>query len=172
MSFAAARTALRFAARPAVRPFVTAPRFEGQSCRYYSSSNHNNDPEILEREKRRSLSGHPYQQSAPNDDAPGWNESLATDAEADVKADRSSASLHDLVDRTVTHVKAKHSPEERLEASEALSDRDEISGPLRGASSGPGTITLEMDAYEEEVDKVDGEWHRVTRETRGVAKDV
>ncbi|TFY66803.1 hypothetical protein EVG20_g4280 [Dentipellis fragilis] len=171
MSFATARTALRFAARPAVRPFVSAPRFEGQSSRCYSS-NHNNDPEILEREKRRSLSGHPYQQSAPNEDAPGWNESLATDAEADVKADRSSASMDDLVDRTVSHLKAKHSSEERLEASEALSDRDEINGPLRGASSGPGSMSLEVDTYEEEVDKVDGEWHRVTRETRGVVKDV
>lgn len=123
---------------------------------------HENDPEVLEREKRRNLSRVGYQTSAPVDDAPGWNELLATNAEASVKADRTpnDASVADLVRRTVAHMKAKDSPEERFEGSEASYDRDEISGPLRGA--GRGVSSIETDGYEEEMEKVDGEWHRST----------
>ena len=57
-------------------------------------------------------------------------------------------------------MKAKNSPEERFEGSEATYDRDEISGPLRGA--GRGVSSIETDGYEEEMEKVDGEWHRST----------
>ena len=52
---------------------------------HYSSSGHGNDPEVLEREKQRNLAKHHYQTTAPVDDAPGWNEYLASDSEAFVK---------------------------------------------------------------------------------------
>lgn len=79
-----------------------------------------------------------------------------------LQADRTTndASVADLVRRTVAHMKAKNSPEERFEGSEATYDRDEISGPLRGA--GRGVSSIETDGYEEEMEKVDGEWHRST----------
>lgn len=46
---------------------------------------HDNDPSILEREKKRTLSG---EQVEHIDSAPGWNQHLATTSEAGVKADR------------------------------------------------------------------------------------
>ena len=64
---------------------------------------HDNDPEVrllatthpdllqnlllqtLEREKRRNLNGNQHKTSTPIDDAPGWNEDLATASEAHVK---------------------------------------------------------------------------------------
>ncbi|KAI0001450.1 hypothetical protein BJV74DRAFT_69250 [Russula compacta] len=94
---------------------------------------HDNDPEVLEREKRRNLSRQPYQTSSPLDHSPGWNEHLASASEAHVKADQDVSSLHDLASRTVAHLKAKGAPEE---SATARSDRDEVSGPLKSA---PGT---------------------------------
>jgi hypothetical protein len=41
--------------------------------------------QVLEREKRRNLARHPYQTSSPLDHSPGWNETLATASEANVK---------------------------------------------------------------------------------------
>jgi hypothetical protein len=41
--------------------------------------------QVLEREKRRNLARHPYQTSSPHVHSPGWNETLATASEANVK---------------------------------------------------------------------------------------
>ncbi|TPX46536.1 hypothetical protein SeMB42_g03660 [Synchytrium endobioticum] len=46
-----------------------------------------NDPGLLEREKRRTLKG---DVKTVINNAPGWNEALASESEANVKADRSS----------------------------------------------------------------------------------
>lgn len=48
------------------------------------STMHDNDPEVLEREKRRNLSGE--QLKTPHiKNAPGWNQHLATSSEVHVK---------------------------------------------------------------------------------------
>ncbi|KZV72998.1 hypothetical protein PENSPDRAFT_323713 [Peniophora sp. CONT] len=102
-----------------------------------TSSNHNNDPEVLEREKHRNLSKAQYQTSAPMDkSAPGWNEHLSSDAEANVKADRHEhTSPQDLVNETVKHLNEKHSSEERWGATESSTyEREEVSGPLGDAA--------------------------------------
>jgi len=41
--------------------------------------------QVLEREKRRNLNGSQHKTSTPIDDAPGWNEGLASASEAHVK---------------------------------------------------------------------------------------
>ncbi|KAK0495474.1 hypothetical protein EDD18DRAFT_242612 [Armillaria luteobubalina] len=70
-----------------------------------SSSVHGNDPVVIEREKRKSLSKSRYQTSAPINGAEGWNEFLATDSEVSVKADRDTGvSMTDLQEKTVTHI--------------------------------------------------------------------
>ncbi|KAK0217110.1 hypothetical protein IW262DRAFT_171272 [Armillaria fumosa] len=70
-----------------------------------SSSVHGNDPAVIEREKRKSLSKGRYQTSAPINGAEGWNEFLATDSEVSVKADRDTGvSMTDLQEKTVSHI--------------------------------------------------------------------
>ncbi|KAI9440002.1 hypothetical protein H4582DRAFT_1567145 [Lactarius indigo] len=122
---------------------------------------HDNDPEVLEREKRRNLARHPYQTSSPLDHSPGWNENLATASEANVKADQDASSVNDLASRTVSHLKAKDYPEETVAATD---DRDEVSGPLRSAPGTTGVVDID-DAYEEEIKEQEGAWtHKVRRE--------
>ncbi|KAI9461652.1 hypothetical protein BJY52DRAFT_190895 [Lactarius psammicola] len=123
---------------------------------------HDNDPEVLEREKRRNLARHSYQTSSPIDHSPGWNENLATASEANVKADQENASSpQDLASRTVAHLKAKDVPEETVLATE---DLDEVSGPLRSAPGTTGVVDID-DAYEEEIKEQEGAWtHKVRRE--------
>lgn len=146
--------------------------------------------QVLDREKRRSLSREKYQTTAPMDHAPGWNEHLATTSEHAVKVRHSitfinrsgdiltSSSSHaallskllpqadatpggppseDLAAQTVQHLQKKHSPEERF-TSEAVYERDEISGPL-------GTAKIQADASEE-VGRVDGEWRKTVVQER------
>ncbi|OJA17105.1 hypothetical protein AZE42_02610 [Rhizopogon vesiculosus] len=101
-----------------------------------TSTMHDNDPEILEREKRRNLAGNQHKTSTPHDDAPGWNEDLASTSEAHVKADRSSASINDLQRKTINYINARHQPEEVMDHREAAYLRDEVSGPLGTARVG------------------------------------
>ncbi|KAF9243492.1 hypothetical protein BU15DRAFT_42867, partial [Melanogaster broomeanus] len=101
-----------------------------------NSTMHDNDPELLEREKRRNLSGDQYGASTPIDNAPGWNESLATASEAFVKADRTTVTIRDLEKKTINYVQSRNDPDERLETREASYAREEIDGPLRSARVG------------------------------------
>ncbi|KAG1796284.1 uncharacterized protein HD556DRAFT_292300 [Suillus plorans] len=103
--------------------------------RRYTSTMHDNDPETLEREKRRNLSGTQLETSA-NDDAPGWNENLASESEAHVKADRSSVTFNDLQRKTIDFVNAKHQADERMDHREASYLKDEVTGPLGTARVG------------------------------------
>lgn len=72
----AARTTLR-AARPCAAP--AAVRFVGG----HGSTMHDNDPELLEREKAKNLAGHEHETGIHN--APGWNDRLASSSEAAIK---------------------------------------------------------------------------------------
>ncbi|KAJ3090165.1 hypothetical protein HK102_004509 [Quaeritorhiza haematococci] len=72
--------------------------------RMYGVGSHvsNNDPEVLEREKERVLKG---QVTSVIPEATGWNEKLASDSEAIVKADRSKKdSIPDLVEETFEYM--------------------------------------------------------------------
>ncbi|KAG1753361.1 hypothetical protein EDB19DRAFT_1668878 [Suillus lakei] len=106
------------------------------NARRYTSTMHDNDAETLEREKRRNLSGTQHKTSTPIDDAPGWNEDLATASEAHVKADRSSTTINDLQRKTVDYVNARHQPDEQMDHREASYLKDEVTGPLGTARVG------------------------------------
>jgi len=118
---------------------------------------HENDPDTLEKEKRRNLEGkHHHSSSMHAEHAPGWNEYLASESEAVVKAQRSSDAGHSdpnkLVEDTISHVKKRHHGEETPivqikseteqlltrdngETAEATYEKDEVTGPLKEAVS-------------------------------------
>lgn len=60
------------------------------TCFGFGSHVSDNDPDVLERQKQRNLQGK-APTTVPN--APGWNEELASDSEAIVKAEQSTVEL-------------------------------------------------------------------------------
>ncbi|OSC97736.1 hypothetical protein PYCCODRAFT_1439975 [Trametes coccinea BRFM310] len=148
--YTASRNAFKRAvARPSTSALSATPRF-------YSSTMHDNDPEVLEQEKMRNLSKQQHKTSTPLEDAPGWNEHLASASEAAVKADQFAGSPKDLQDKTIKYVKDRHHSNESAttkeapphepgistshmrhngtsNAEEAPYQRDEIDGPLKNA---------------------------------------
>ena len=94
---------------------------------------HGNDPEVLEREKHRNLSGttkHRYE------NAPGWNENLASESEATVKSlrsDTNTTSAADLQKQTVEHLKASDLQNSEDSSITAKDVKDEVTGPLQSA---------------------------------------
>jgi len=81
----------------------------------FGSHGSDNDPDVLHKEKERNLSGetkhiHPGLEE-------GWNEKLASDSEAAVKAERhvdGEATIEDLQHRTVKHIREEHHSEEEV----------------------------------------------------------
>jgi len=125
------------ASRSALRNAAGAARALAPSTSRYtrfSSTMHDNDPETLETEKGRNLSGTQHKTSTPHKHAPGWNEHLASASEASVKADKDtgSESPSDMQKTTIDYIQSRHSPDE------AHYLRDEVNGPLSGAK-GDGT---------------------------------
>ena len=121
-------------------------------------TDHENTLQVLEREKHRNLNKKQHKTSTPHEGFPGWNEYLASDSEAFVKAQRSADAGHTdpktLVEDTIQRVKKKHhggaegeptvtikaETEQFLtsdngEVSEAKYERDEVTGPLKEAVS-------------------------------------
>ncbi|CCL98781.1 uncharacterized protein FIBRA_00786 [Fibroporia radiculosa] len=153
-------------ARTAFKRVVAVPGASvAPSFRFYSSATHANDPLVLETEKHRNLSKNQHKTSTTIDNAPGWNEYLASDSEANVKADRSTHDFDGLQQSTVKHIRNRHhtndsplsDPREQAtntnrmddsEVVEAVYERDEVSGPLSGAASGSEFVE------EEEVERV------------------
>ncbi|KAL5531115.1 hypothetical protein ACEPAG_3991 [Sanghuangporus baumii] len=78
------------------------------------STVHDNDPDTLEREKRKNLSGKQHKTSSPHEHAPGWNEYLASASEAAVKADgdRSDGGPEGLQKKTTEHIRARYEADE------------------------------------------------------------
>ncbi|KAF9223680.1 hypothetical protein BS17DRAFT_817325 [Gyrodon lividus] len=145
-----------------------------------NSTIHDNGPELLEREKRRNLSGG---KPEPIENAPGWNEDLATASEAFVKADRTNASIHDLQEKTINHVQSRNDPDERLETREAPYVRDQVDGPLGSARVGEfegvvGNGDLGLDDVDTESDgrtvtrRVLHEATTVTKERKPKASEI
>ncbi|KAI0715842.1 hypothetical protein C8T65DRAFT_643392 [Cerioporus squamosus] len=148
-----ARNAIKRASTRVAGPTVTA------APRYYSSTMHDNDPEVLEKEKHRNLTKQQHKTSTPiPDHAPGWNEHLASASEAAVKADQFKGSPKDLQSHTVKYVKDRHHSDhadtptfkeppphepgvstqkmknnDGPDVAEAPYTRDEIDGPLKSA---------------------------------------
>ncbi|KAG2752147.1 hypothetical protein P692DRAFT_20830369 [Suillus brevipes Sb2] len=157
----------------------------GVSSRYaiarrYTSTMHDNDPEMLERGKRRNLSGTQHETSTPIDDAPGWNEDLASASEAHVKADRSTVTINDLQRKTIDYIHARHQPDEPLNHREASYLRDEVTGPLGTATArvgefegvvGAGDLGTEQDSTDTEPEGRTIEQHVVYEEITEVVRE-
>ncbi|KAF5342408.1 hypothetical protein D9611_001808 [Ephemerocybe angulata] len=113
-----------------------------------SSTMHDNDPEILEREKQRNLSGQQFE-VCTEPIAPGWNEALASASEAFVKADRDNlTNTEELAKETINLVTRKYDPENRSGSTTAEYTKDEVSGPLRGALGAADATIESLDADE------------------------
>ncbi|PPQ69313.1 hypothetical protein CVT25_005914 [Psilocybe cyanescens] len=96
---------------------------------------HDNDPELLEKEKHRNLNRNLNDKtSTPHEHAPGWNELLASASEAAVKADRSDGGPQEMQTRTVEHLRARRSETDGESSTTAHYSRDTVSGPLSGAT--------------------------------------
>lgn len=94
----------------------------------FSSSMHDNDPDVLEKEKQRNLK---KEQGNVHDHAPGWNENLASASEAHVKADKNSASPKDMQSSTIDAIHKKHHSNDGGHGSSNA--KDEVGGPLGDA---------------------------------------
>ncbi|CAG8435162.1 981_t:CDS:2 [Scutellospora calospora] len=84
-----------------------------ESYRWYTPFGSNvsdNDPLVIEREKKRLLGG---KVKGPMKHAPGWNERLASDSEAMVKAEREPdhQSIAELQQETLSHLLNLHGDE-------------------------------------------------------------
>ncbi|KAJ6530373.1 hypothetical protein DFH09DRAFT_934329, partial [Mycena vulgaris] len=103
------------------------------------STRHDNDPEVLEREKQRNLSKTQHKTSTPHEHAPGWNEHLASDSEATVKADRSDhTSAEELQKDTVAYTHARHGEESSDDANYSGDSKERMDGPLSSAEPAEG----------------------------------
>ncbi|CAE7076466.1 unnamed protein product [Rhizoctonia solani] len=138
--------AIRPSVNAARRVVVPAPRYTSQQT---------NDPEALEREKHRNLRG---EQHSPHEHAPGWNELLATDSEAHIKADKDSGSPEQMAKSTLEYVRKQH-PDTWTETikdhTNAPYIKDAVGGPLgalaRGAKKAANAFTQAATADHEEL---------------------
>ncbi|QRW18266.1 hypothetical protein RhiXN_03190 [Rhizoctonia solani] len=88
----------------AIRPSVNAARRVAVPAPRYTSQR-TNDPEVLEREKHKNLRG---EQHSPHTHAPGWNEALASDSEAVIKADQATGTPQEMASSTLEYMKKQH----------------------------------------------------------------
>ncbi|KAJ3714164.1 hypothetical protein FB446DRAFT_784527 [Lentinula raphanica] len=132
---------------------VSKPAFTTTTMRY-SSTMHDNDPHVLDTEKKRNLSKTQHGTSTPHDHAPGWNEHLASASEAHVKADRSTASPSELADRTIKYIHDRHSPENAVQPTEASFSRDEVGGPLSQAQGKEQEVVEESTVEKKSTKKI------------------
>ncbi|KAK2460309.1 hypothetical protein APHAL10511_007698 [Amanita phalloides] len=116
-----------------------------------------NDPQILEVEKHRNLSKSQHHTSTPLSNAPGWNEALATESEAFVKADKSLEKNGDMQAKTIEYLRARHSSDDRVGSTVADYAREEVMGPLSGAQGREDTNT---DADDVDVDTIQSQRQR------------
>ena len=86
-SFVSQRAAARFYSRCA-HTHALIHEIGEEVITHKTSTVHDNDPDTLEREKQRNLAQKQHLTSTPVSEAPGWNESLATSSEANVKVGR------------------------------------------------------------------------------------
>ncbi|KAJ1307886.1 hypothetical protein OPQ81_001965 [Rhizoctonia solani] len=136
--------------RPSVnavrRVAVPAPRFTSQRT---------NDPDVLEREKHKNLRG---EQHSTHNHAPGWNELLASDSEAAIKADQATGSPEDMAKSTLEYVKKQHPDvwtDTIRDHTNAPYMKDAVEGPLgalaRGAKKAADTFAEAAATSHEDV---------------------
>ena len=130
------RNALASLSAPVSRSFAATVRpvaaTRSLNFKRFSSSMHDNDPEVLETEKQRNLK---KEQGNVHEHAPGWNEKLASESEAHVKADKNFSSPEELKSSTIDAIRKKHHSDDAAHGSSSA--KDEVGGPL-GDAKGEG----------------------------------
>jgi len=118
---------------------------------------HGNNSES-DREKRKSS---PH---APTliDNAPGWNEDLATASEAFIKADRETTTFDEMQQKTVDYVQSHHHDLD-VEQTHATYARDEVGGPLGNAGVGEFEGVVGKDDLGPDDAQVESDGRVVTR---------
>lgn len=89
-------------------------RNSGVVCMGHGSHASDNNPEIIQREKERNLTG---QTGEHVPGVPGWNEKLASDSEATVKAERTDMSVEEMVEHSTKVAKEINGEGEQTERS-------------------------------------------------------
>ncbi|KAK4687219.1 hypothetical protein P7C73_g2905, partial [Tremellales sp. Uapishka_1] len=93
-------------------PLSRSVRPIASSTRAMSSHVHGGDPDVIAHEKAKNLSGTQDSSAPHKDHAPGWNETLASDSEASIKADQAAPGTggptKEMQDSTVKHTHDKH----------------------------------------------------------------
>ncbi|KAG6908678.1 hypothetical protein DXG01_003692 [Tephrocybe rancida] len=112
----------------------------------------------LEVEKRRNLSNQQHKTSTPHANAPGWNESLASESEATIKADRADpASTTELQEQTIEYVTSRYTPDDSRGPTTAKYARDAVDGPLGhapGHEDGQGVYETVVKKIEKKTTQV------------------
>ncbi|KAF8606497.1 hypothetical protein BDV93DRAFT_604474 [Ceratobasidium sp. AG-I] len=116
--------------RPAFKASQRVAVARTSAMRHFNSAQVNTDADVIEREKQKNLQG---RQHSPHKHAPGWNEALATDAEATIKANQANVTPEEMTRGTVEHLRKQHP--------DSLADqvRDHINAPssLKDVVEGP-----------------------------------
>ena len=121
---------------------------------------HDNDPEVLELEKKRNLTKIQHRTSTPHEEAAtGWNEHIATTSEAFVKvrrpegkkknfdttyafrtqADRVTlSSTQEMQQKTIKYVHSRHSAVSEDESTVSGHEAEKVPGPLGSAPANEG----------------------------------
>ncbi|CDZ97634.1 hypothetical protein [Phaffia rhodozyma] len=105
---------------------------------------HGNDPDVLAKEKARNLKGQ-QSSSAPFDDshAPGWNENLASDGEANIMADKSKdISVEQLQKKTADQIERHHHSEEGALGNQAVPSSPNPTGSEAAVHADRGEHTV------------------------------
>ncbi|CAE6411102.1 unnamed protein product [Rhizoctonia solani] len=119
----------------AIRPSVNAARRVAVPAPRYTSQR-TNDPEVLEREKHKNLRG---EQHSPHTHAPGWNEALASDSEAVIKADQATGTPQEMASSTLEYMKKQHPDtwsDTIRDHTNAPYIKDSVQGPLGALARG------------------------------------
>ncbi|CEL55743.1 hypothetical protein RSOLAG1IB_01755 [Rhizoctonia solani AG-1 IB] len=120
----------------AIRPSVNAARRVAIPAPRYTSQR-TNDPDVLEKEKYKNLRG---EQHSPHSNAPGWNEALASDSEAHIKADKATGTTpQEMASSTLEYMKKQHPDswsDTIREHTNAPYIKDSVQGPLGALAQG------------------------------------
>jgi hypothetical protein len=101
--------------------------------------------QVLEEEKQKNLTGKQHKGSAPHNNAPGWNEYLASTSEAYTKADKSDGETTEaLTKKTIERIKHRHNPDDVMEGMESSDVKDEVEGPLKKFGKAAGEVVDKM----------------------------
>ncbi|KAG9104656.1 hypothetical protein FRC06_000420 [Ceratobasidium sp. 370] len=113
-----------------IRPAFAVQRTTAHTTAARYVSRMAEDPEIIEREKLKNLQG---KQESTQKHAPGWNEVLATHAEANIKADKATGTPEEMTSTTIQYLKKQHPDnltDQIREHTNAPYLKDSVEGPL------------------------------------------